>query len=84
MGFGVFVTKKERGRSGWIVNKIIVSEETVVLRKWESETWEFSFINRGDKGRITAEKDFEKLTFQALAFRHSNFRSPTDATPLFL
>ena len=56
----------------------------MVLRKWESETWEFSFINRGDKGRITAEKDFEKLTFQALAFRHSNFRSPTDATPLFL
>ena len=41
-----------------IVNKISVSKETVVLRRWEIGT-EIDFIKRVDKGRITTVKDLE-------------------------
>ena len=40
------------------VYKILVSKETVVLRRWEIET-EIYFIRRVDKGRITTVKDLE-------------------------
>ena len=40
------------------VYKILVSKETVVLRRWEIET-EIYFIKRVDKGRITTVKDLE-------------------------
>ena len=43
-----------------IVNNILVSKETVVLRRWEIET-EIDFIKRVDKGRITTVKDLESL-----------------------
>ena len=38
--------------------KILVSKETVVLRRWEIET-EIYFVKRVDKGRITTVKDLE-------------------------
>ena len=41
-----------------IINKILVSKETVVRRQWEIET-EVDFIKRVDKGRITTVKDLE-------------------------
>ena len=41
------------------VNKFLVSKETVVLRRWESETGKFGFINHVDKGRITTVNDLE-------------------------
>ena len=37
---------------------ILVSKETVVLRRWEIET-KIYFIKRVDKGRITTVKDLE-------------------------
>ena len=37
---------------------ILVSKETVVLRRWEIET-KIYFIKRVDKGRITTVKDVE-------------------------
>ena len=37
--------------------KSLVSQETVVLRRWESETQKFGFIKWVDKGRITTVKD---------------------------
>ena len=40
-------------------NKFLFSKETVVLRRWESETGKFSFIKRFDKGRITTVDDLE-------------------------
>ena len=39
--------------------KFLVSKETVVLRRWESETGKFGFIKRVDKGRITIVNDLE-------------------------
>ena len=45
------LTQRNRG-------KILVSKETVVLRRWEIEK-EIDFIKRVDKGRITTEKDLE-------------------------
>ena len=39
--------------------KILVSEETVELCQWESETWKFGFIKQVDKGRVTTVKDLE-------------------------
>ena len=40
------------------VHKFLVSEETVVLRRQESET-KIGFIKRVDKSRITSMKDLE-------------------------
>ena len=41
-------------------NKFIVSEETVVLRRRESETWTFGFSKQvADNDRITSVKDLE-------------------------
>ena len=37
-----------------LVNKFLVSKESVVLPQWESETWKLGSIRRVDKGRITA------------------------------
>ena len=45
------------------VYKILVSKETVVLRRWEIET-EIYFIRRVDKGRITTVKDLESWRFE--------------------
>ena len=41
-------------------NKFLVSEETVALRRWESETWKSGFIKGAGKGRITTVKDLER------------------------
>ena len=40
-------------------NKFLVSKETVVLRRWESETGKFGSIKRVDKDRITTLNDLE-------------------------
>ena len=40
------------------VTKFLVSKETAVLRRWESET-KICFFLRVDKGRITTVKDLE-------------------------
>ena len=40
-------------------NKILISEETVVLRLWESQTSKFGFIKRVDKDQITTVKNVE-------------------------
>ena len=40
-------------------NELLVSKETVVLRRWEAEKWKFGFVKRLDKGRITTVKDLE-------------------------
>ena len=37
--------------------KFLVSKETVLLLRWESETRKFGFIKRFDKGRITTVMD---------------------------
>ena len=39
--------------------KNLVSKETVVLRRYESETRKFCAIKRVDEGRITTMKDLE-------------------------
>ena len=44
---------------------------SVVLRRWESETWKFGFLIRVDKGWITHRERFGKLTFRALALCQS-------------
>ena len=44
--------------SGPGLNKILVTKETVVLRRWEIET-EIDFIKGVDKRRITTVKDLE-------------------------
>ena len=41
------------------INKILVSKETVVLRRWWEIETEIDFIKRVDKGRITTVKDLE-------------------------
>ena len=41
------------------MNKFLVSKETVVLRRWESEIGKVGFIKRVDKGRITTVNDLE-------------------------
>ena len=41
------------------MNKFVGSQETVVLRRWESETGKFGFIKRVDKVRITTKNDLE-------------------------
>ena len=40
-------------------NKFLVSKESVVVRRWESETGKFGFIKRVDKGLITTVNDLE-------------------------
>ena len=40
-------------------NKFLVSKGIVVLRRWESETWKFDFIERVDTGRMITVKDLE-------------------------
>ena len=42
-----------------IDNKFLVPKETVVLRRWESDSGKFAFIKRVDKGRITTVNDLE-------------------------
>ena len=51
-------------------NKILVSKETVVLRRWEIET-EIDFIIQVDTGRITTVKDFTVLIRPVLICNHS-------------
>ena len=51
-----------------ISKQIIVSKETVVLRRLESETRKFDFIKRVDKGRITTMKDSESWRFDCQPF----------------
>ena len=41
------------------MNKFLVSKETVVLRRWESETGKFGVIKRVDKSPITTMNDLE-------------------------
>ena len=53
-------------------NKFLNSKETVVQRRWESETWKFGFIKRVDKGRITTVKDLESWRFERLPFVRAN------------
>ena len=45
--------------SSRIVKKFLVSKETVLLHRWESETGNFGFIKLVDKGRITTMNDLE-------------------------
>ena len=45
-------------------NKFLVSEETVVLRRWERSKQKFGFIKRVDKDEITTEKDLESWRFE--------------------
>ena len=40
------------------IYKILVSKETVALRRWDIET-EIDFMKRVDKGRISTVKDLE-------------------------
>ena len=47
-----------------MVHKCIFSKGTVVLRRWESEAWKFSFIERADEGQITRVKDLESWRFE--------------------
>ena len=42
----------------FVVDKFLVSKETVVLRRWERSKQKFGFIKRVDKGEITTVKDF--------------------------
>ena len=41
------------------MSKFLVSKETVVLRRWESETGNFGVIKRVDKSPITTMNDLE-------------------------
>ena len=50
--------------------KILVSKETVVLRRWEIET-EIYFIKRVDKGQIATVKDLEIFHGGYLTFINS-------------
>ena len=42
-----------------LIDKFLVSKETVVLRRWERSKQKFGFIKRLDKGEITTVKDLE-------------------------
>ena len=46
------------------VNELLVSKETVVLRRWERWIQKFGFIKRVDKGWITTVKDLESWRFE--------------------
>ena len=60
-------------------NKILVSRETVVLRRWEIET-EIDFIKRVDKGRNNHRERFGKfvLAFQIVYGGYSTFINSFD------
>ena len=47
-----------------MADKFLVSKETVVLRRWESETRKFDNIKRVDKGRITTVKVLQNWRFE--------------------
>ena len=49
------------GLSVKLVNKFLVSKQTVVLRRWERSKQKFGFIKRVDKGWITTVKDLESF-----------------------
>ena len=51
-------------------NFVANSKETVVLCRWESETWKLSFIKRVDKGRISSERNGLTLETSALQIFH--------------
>jgi len=42
-----------------VSNKFLVSNETVVLCRWERSKQKFGFIKGANKGRITTAKDSE-------------------------
>ena len=44
MSFSVVVARDERGRSGCVVNRFLVSKETMVLHQWERSKQKFGFI----------------------------------------
>ena len=46
------------------LKEILVSKETVVLRRWERSKQKFGFIKRVDKGWITTVKDLESWRFE--------------------
>ena len=46
-----------------IPNRFLVSQETVVLCRWERETCKFGFIKRDDKAPITTVKNLESWRF---------------------
>ena len=54
----------ESGRQFSKESKILVSKKSVVLSRWDSETWKFGFMKRADKGRITIVKDLETWRFE--------------------
>ena len=54
-----------------MVNKFLVSKETVVLHRWESETGKLGFTKRVDKGRITTVNDLESWRFERQPFVRS-------------
>ena len=47
-----------------VIYKFLVSEETVVLRRWERSKQKFGFIKRVDKVEITTVKDLESWRFE--------------------
>ena len=57
--FFVCTTKKCLSPLKPIKKKIILSRETVVLRRWDSKTRKFGFIKGVDKGRMATVKDLE-------------------------
>jgi len=60
-GLEISDTNKCFAANNILVNKFLVSKETVVLlHQWEIETRKFGFIKQVDKGQITAVKDLEK------------------------
>ena len=67
-----------------LLNKFLVSKETVVLRWWERSKQRFGFIKRVDKGEITTVKDLEK-SFQIFHGGNVTFINSFDKTKfLFL
>ena len=53
--------------------KFLVSNETVVLRRWERSKQKFGFIKRVDKGEITTVKDLESRFLAFQIFHGGNF-----------
>ena len=58
--------------NGFITHKFLFSKETVVLRLWESETWKFGFIKRGDESQNTSVKDLKSLNLKRQPFVREN------------
>ena len=55
-----------------IMYTFLVSEETVQLPRWESETWKFGFIIWVYKGWVTTVKDLENWRFKHRPFVRAN------------